>query len=262
MTDDGQAAVGRARVETFFEALLRRDPSGSSWLSALLSAAPNGRERFGELAETPGYLEIPLAVPSATGPLACFEYRVAPPPELLAWFIEHPDQLVWPTDASLSRTTARLRAALLYDDPPGAQARARERARDLLAAGPSLSPAWWKFANQVRPDCVLITDRVVITIATDGAERSATDDAWYPGRSWLVRSLEAARTLSAGRSWGTVQLSEHSIPDAAGDLESSLPTAAPHLSEAGRAELRAAYLGNLTWASAGRAVGLPNGASE
>lgn len=41
------------------------------------------------------------------------------------------------------------------------------------------------------------------------------------------------------------------------DLAASLDDAAPHLSEAERAQLQHAYLGNLTWRQACHAIGVP-----
>jgi len=130
------------RVQSFFGALLRRDASGRSWLPALLAATPHARERLGELVAEPGWLVTPLAVVTVNGELGAFTYTAAPARELLSWYFEHPDALVWPPDVRLSAATTRLRRALIDDDPPGARARAQERARELIRAARGWWPTW------------------------------------------------------------------------------------------------------------------------
>ena len=129
---DGRYDSSLTRVQPFLQALFARDPSGRSWLPALAGATRNGHARFGELLAEPGYLQTQLAVRGVSGRLGCFEFPTGPPRELLTWFIDHPDQLVWPAHAELSVETVKLRRALLNDDPPGSQARAQDRARDLV----------------------------------------------------------------------------------------------------------------------------------
>jgi len=41
-------------------------------------------------------------------------------------------------------------------------ARAQDRARDLLPRSSGLTPAWWRFEDMSTLDCVLITERMVI----------------------------------------------------------------------------------------------------
>lgn len=246
------------RVQTFFDALFGRDPSGRRWLPALLAAAPHAEERLGELAEVPGWLDTALAVRGASGRRACFEHPGPVPRELLRWFIDHPERLTWPEQAEQSEPTARLRRALLCDDPPGSQARAQDRARELLGARSALSREWWRFEDVTRLDCVLITPRLVVTVNGQGAGALHPASAWYPPRPKLVRDLEAARQIAAERTWATVLLADAPVPGAEDDaLARSLPEAAPHLDESGLRQLRIAYLGTVTWADAAAAVGLP-----
>jgi hypothetical protein len=245
-------------LEQFFTTLIGRDPSGRSWLPALLAATPNGRDRLGELVDEPGSLDAPLAVTGATGRLACFDYPVAPARELLRWYVDHPDQLTWPPTADLSPQAARLRQALLHDEPPGAQAKAQERARDLIDASGSLHPEWWKFEDATTLDCVLSTHRLVITVLGTRREPLGPATEWYPARSELVRAIESAKQLATDRRWATLLLSEQPLPQGSDEyLERTLPAGAPHLGMTERDEIRAAYLGNLTWDQARDAVGLP-----
>jgi hypothetical protein len=245
------------RVRPFFRALLGRDASGRSWLPALISATPGGPARFGELTDEPGSLISTLAVRTPDGSLGAFEHPVAAPRDLLEWFIDHPQELSWPKGLTLSSETVRLRRALIYDLPPGSRAKAQKRARDLLEVRSALAREWWRFEGITRLDCVLITDRIVITVEGK-TEPLAPATAWYPPRSQLVRTLEAASTLGQDRRWASVLISEHSLAEGARvQVEAALPAGAPHLDSDRREELLAGYLGNLTWAAACAAVGLP-----
>jgi hypothetical protein len=242
-------------VIRFFSALFARDPSGRSWLPALLVAAPHGRDYLGELAREPGSLEISLAVTGANGRLACFDYPAAPPRELLEWFVQHPDRLTWPDDVQLPATTARLRRALIDDEPNGARPRAQDRAREHILTASPFTDEWWRFEDVTTLDCALLTDRLVLTVVGKRTGPLAAATPWYPSRSELVRALEAAKQLSQGRAWASLVLSDEPLPDATDEhLARTLAAGAPHLSEAQREELRAAYLGNLTWAQATAAI--------
>lgn len=247
-----------ARVERFFSALLRRDAAGGSWLSALLAATPYGRARLGELVDAPGWLVTPLAVPTATGRLGAFGYQAAPGRELLRWYVEHPDRLIWPPEADLNPATDALRRALLRDDPPGSQAKAQDRARELILTRPPFSSAWWLFEGMADLDCVLISNRMVVTIDAVEGETPEPATAWYPPRSRLVRMLEAAKALAEHRRFASILISPRPLPEGSAEhLQRTLADAAPHLDAAERAELQAGYLGNLTWEAAEAAVGHP-----
>jgi hypothetical protein len=245
-------------VQPFFETLFTRDPSGRSWLPALLGASPHGHDMLGELVEQPGYLSTLLAVRAMSGRLATFEYPVAATRELLTWYVEHPDRLRWPADIDQSPGAARLRRALLDDDPPGSRVRAQQRARELVSSRSPTADEWWRFEGVDTLDCMLITDRLVVTVLGKQSEPLAPASEWYPARSELVRDLEAARHYAQGKQWGSLLISERELPDGTREaLAEALPDAAPHLDDAGREELRRAYLGNLTWEHAYASVGLP-----
>jgi hypothetical protein len=246
------------RVRPFFEALFARDPSGGTWLPELLSAAPAGKPRLGELAGAPGWLVTPLAVRGANGRLACFGYPANPPRELLRWFIDHPDRLRWSDANSVSPDAVRLRRALVLDDPSGSRPRAQDRARELLVSRSALSREWWRFEEPTLLDCVLITARLVVTVTGRGQEGLGPSTPWYPQRTDLIRDLEAARQMASGRRWASLLISDR--PLAGGGEEAvtrSVAEGAPHLDAEQSAELAAAYLGNLTWDRACAAVGLP-----
>lgn len=246
-------------VRPFFGALISADPSGESWLSALLSAMP-GRAFLGSLVADPGTILGPLTSATARGHLGCFEYPVHPPRALLAWFVEHPDALVWPKATKYSAETTRLRRALVDDSPPGARLAAQATARELAAARPTSAREWWRFEGTSMIDCVILTESLAITVEGKRTEPISPATNWYPRRSQLVRNLEAAKQLSQGRQWGSVLISEtleHDGTDSA--LEAALPAGAPHLAVSERNELHAHYLGNITWQQACDATGLDIG---
>jgi hypothetical protein len=256
MTDTAADPIA-TRVQRFFAPLLVRDASGRGWFSGLLTATPRGRARLGDLADAPGWLVTPLAVPTADGRLGAFTYQAPPPRELLTWYVEHPEALVWPQDVALTREAAVLRRALLRDDPPGSQAKAQDRARELIGSRPPFASAWWRFEGMAALDCVLVSDRLVVTIAAGASEDLEPVTDWYPQRSRLVRTLEAAKQLAEpeGRRWASILISERPLTEGTDEhLERMLAPAAPHLTSAERAELGSAYLGNLTWDAARDAV--------
>jgi hypothetical protein len=248
-------ASSPTRVERLFDALLARDGAGGSWLAPLLRAAPCGRARFGELADAPGWLEVTLAVHTQTGRRGAFEYPAAPSRRLLGWFIDHPDELQWSADPDATVETVRLRQALIDDTPAGARARAQDRAHDLVRRSAPLGRAWWRFEEARAVDCLLMTDRLVVVVrAREEVPEPATP--WLPRRSGLVRDLEAARRFAdGGKPWGVLELGdEDGAP--AGAVAAAVRAGAPHLDDAERAELSAAYLGTLSWETASVATGV------
>lgn len=63
--------------------------------------------------------------------------------------------------------------------------------------GPSRS-GWWRFEGSSHIDCVLETDRLVVTVEGKRTETLSPATHWYPSRSQLGRNLEAARQLAKG----------------------------------------------------------------
>lgn len=246
-------------AQSFFTPLLERDPSGRGWLSSLLRAAPRGLAHLGaELVEQPGSLSMTLSVRGISGVLGAFEYPLAPVRGLTSWLIEHPEALSWVDEPDASPQSIRLRRALQFDDPPGSRARAQERARELMPTRSVLSQEWWRFEGLGTIESLLMTDRLVLTVSTDAENPRAPVTPWYPGRTRLVRAIEAARELAAGRAWACLLLSAEPIEIGEPILgDDALAVAAPHLATSERAELRDAYLGNLTWSQADAAVGPP-----
>jgi hypothetical protein len=243
-------------VQPFFERIFQ---GGGDWLSALLGAAPEAERVLGELVGSPGEMLPDLLALRSRGKAsrACFEYEVLPDKSFLRWCVLHPEELTWPKGEAYGEETTRKRCALLYDKAPGRAATQQEALR-LIEENPPSARAWWRFEGSSWIDCVIMTDRLVVTVEGKRTEQLSATTDWYPKRSQLVRNLEAARQLSKGRTWATLLLSEEPVvggqPD---ELAASLPDAAPHLDEEERARLAQAYLGNVTWEAACHAVGVP-----
>ena len=237
------ATDAASRLHALLEPLLERDPGGRTWLPALLAAAPHG-DRLGEAREHPGYLNMDLTVMALNG-RPCFQYPVAPPPDLIEWFIDHPEQLVWPADAHLSSEARLLRRALIDDQPPGARVRAQERAKELVPIRSAFAQEWWRFEETYEPDCILMSDAVVLVlVAADGPVEPASP--WFPARSRIHQALESAHRLAEERRHGVLVCSPAPLADASdAAVRESLPAATPHLEEIGRIELADGYLGNV-----------------
>jgi hypothetical protein len=233
--------------------LLSWDASGRTWLDDLLRAAPRASVALRGLPEPPGWLVTPLAVPTADGRLGAFTYIVPPPRSLLAWLIEHPDELRWPAVPGHSREAEVLRRALIDDMPPGSRGRAQERARELVATG-ALAPAWWRFEEPFALEAALITDRIVITVGT--GDPHAGVNPWFPARTRLVRVLEAAGQLAEARRTATLWLGEGPDPDVDA-LAAELAAGAPHLEPEARRALADGYLGTVGTTAAETAVADP-----
>ncbi|HET9103682.1 MAG TPA: hypothetical protein VFN55_10040 [Solirubrobacteraceae bacterium] len=250
--DQRPAGAPPTPAEELFTPLLTRNAAGRGWLPELLSAAPGAQTALGELAQQPGWLQTALAVHGARDRLACFEYPAVPSPEWLTWMIDHPDALTVPAQQpGVSDATRRLRAALIGDEPPGARERAQDQAHKWIRSGSRFTAEWWRLEATGMLDAILITDRLVVTVLDRGSGPLQAATPWYPQRSMLVRTLEAARQAAPDRAWATLLLSAQPEPD--GDREAfaaTLPQAAPHLEPAERDALARAYLGELTYAQA------------
>jgi hypothetical protein len=243
-------------LEALITPAIRRDPSGRNWLPGLLAATPHGGARLGELAAQPGSISTSLSVNGVGGRPACFDHPAVPPRELLAWLIDHPERLSVPAAAAGDTAeTVRLRGFLIRDDPPGSRARAQERAHELLRS--QFGHAWWRFEDASPPACVLMSDRLVLTIQSDEDDPLAPSTPWYPARTRLVRDLEAARQLAGDRRYASLLIAgSAAVAEAvAASIADLVQAGTPHLAAAERAELADAFLGVVAYDAARRALG-------
>ena len=255
----GPSDSSLTRVQPFFEQAFALE---GDWLPPLLAVSPGGSALLRDLGGDTGQILSAFLGPHPQGKAsrACFEYEVLPDKRFLRWCVCNPDQLTWPTGQTYSEDTTRKRRALLYDEPPGRIASQHE-ALQLIEKKQSKGPAWWRFEGSSWIDCVIATDRLVVTIEGKRTEPLSVATHWYPKRLQLVRNAEAARQLASGdRRSASLLISEEPLDD--GDrarFAASLDEAAPHLGEPELAELQQSYLGNVTWERACEAVGIAFG---
>jgi hypothetical protein len=262
--EEAPRGIGRqnssiTRVRPVISALLERDPTGRSWLGALLGQTESGRRALERLEGDPGDILEDLTVlrtfdePNfGTLRLAqSFERRIPPSAGLLRWLIEHPDQLTWPAAGrrAFGRETERRRRALMGTDMAARQEIQREALAELETRGSGGSERrWWAFEGFTSVDCWIETDRLVLLVEGKRNEPISRTTDWFPRRNQLVRNLEAACEAAGSEKEPAVLLAvEREIQDPlAGD---ALQQSAPHLADSQLGRLRAAYLGQLTWRS-------------
>jgi hypothetical protein len=140
-----------------------------------------------------------------------------------------------------------LRRALLLDEPRGARARAQERARDLMPVRSAFAQEWWRFEETYEPDCVLMSDELVLVFVALDTEVEPVSE-WFPPRSRIHQALESAYRLAEEREHGVIAFSERPIAQTA-DLavRETLAAGTPHLDEIGRTELAEGYLGAISF---------------
>jgi hypothetical protein len=250
-------------VRPVFEALIERDPTGRTWLPALLELCPRCDRLPARLRVDPGALlpELVAArryrdrVLGDIELLNCFERRVPPTAGFLRWLILNSEQMTWPASAGTSQETLRRRRALCGDDPELRDAARRQALRLLEQRGASRSDRqWWAFEGFTEVDCWLETERLILIIEGKRRESLSAATAWYPARNQLVRNLEVAGD-SAGAKDAFVLLA---VEDAAPELtRDALMASTPHMSERHREVLSERYLGQVTWRSVVRALALP-----
>lgn len=259
------------RVRPFFQRLLAQDPSGSTWLPVLLSAAHADQALPRAMVHDPGQL---LAGVSAVRPVkdrtlirhgggtvmleGCFERKVPPSESFLRWLIENPSQMSWPLRSGREERykpeTQQLREELMGRHGEMAAQTAR------MAALPALrergversGKKWWAFEGFTHTDCYLETDRLLLIVEGKRNETITASTSWFPARNQIARNLEVAGEVAGDREFAVLVMTERptDVPD--GVLDAALP----HMSTAERDALKRRMLGPLTWSLAGSAVGL------
>ena len=247
------------RVRPFFSLLLRRDPSGATWLPDLLEAAdqygrldPALRRRPGDLltglVQTRRYadriLDRTIDRPNA------FEHPAPPSAGFLRWLIEHPEQLRWPERSpgvrvSYGAATQRHREALVdggVEERDAAQALALSELDGVGAAGSRRR--WWAFEGFTEVDCWLETDRLLLFVEGKRTEPLSHSTDWFQARDQLVRNMEVAGDLAGSRAAAVLLVTEQPVDELP---ESVLSASTPHLDDEARDVVRRRYLGQTTW---------------
>lgn len=252
------------RVRPFFQSLLRRDPSGVSWLPALLRLG-QANPHFGQtLARHCGPLLdwVSRRHPRSDRALRCFgipsveleqcfEYRLPPTQAFLRWLIEHPSLLTWPRDEEMSAKMRLPREELLGRHGQQRAAAAKSLAlTELERTGAAASNGkWWAFEGFTQVDCLLETQTLMLLVEGKRTEPVASSTRWLPQRNQLLRTLEVAAAVAheRGKEFAVVLMAEEYVSSI---TFNAMLSSLPHLSAAQRSELTDHYLGCVTWSQA------------
>ena len=243
-----------------FDFLFRKDPTGASWLPALLG--------LGERAEAldsidPGPLlpelvkeerRLPAPIVRAIGTDAAirvgkirnaFEADIPPSEAFLRWLIAHPNRLTWPRsggdDLKYGDQTHAKRKLLISGD-----AGAREEALSELASfgAKGSQRKWWAFEGFTSADCYLETESLLLLIEGKRTETVAESTSWFSGRNQVIRNLEVAKALSGGRKNFAVLLCAEGKTQLSPDCWAM---SLPHFSPDEVEDLKRHYLGCVLW---------------
>jgi hypothetical protein len=225
------------RVAPVFSQLLARDPTGRSWLPALLSLPAFGN------AQTAPTISGAL-VRQAWWPA---ERKLVPPPALLEYLVTNPPDGL----AAVGRERGRLGAG---DVDAQAEAFRLLRARDRVSA----ERAWYVLEGDTHVDAYLETDDAIVLAEGKRTERGpTTKTTWMPVRHQLLRNIDCVwddRGAKAVFALFVVEgMSDGSVPPGwevfarqtvtAEALEGSLP----HRDSDEQHAIAAAFLGVTTW---------------
>jgi hypothetical protein len=250
------------RVRPFFKKLIKRDPTGQSWLPAVLALAPNRYSfKFEELLTNPGPLEtIDLDR----------ECRLKPPAAFLRWLIEHPEQMSWPKKGK-ERFSLRIqdwREKLMgitnwveENEEQIAEKRSRNRKAAKQKALTKLAKhgaagsrrQWWAFEGWTSVDCLLPARNIRIYVEGKRTDVLAPSTNWYPSRNQLARNLESARDDAHGTPFACLVIAEQQLP---ANMDAVIASGLPHLAQPERQDLTRHFLGSITWRQAAEVTGI------
>jgi hypothetical protein len=246
-----------------FTALIERDPTGRSWLPALLELCPRHDRLPAGVRAEPGELLPELVatrlykdkVLGEVEILHCFERRVPPPAGFLRWLILNSEKMSWPKNAGTSEETLRRRRELCGDDVDLREASRREALALLEERGASGSDKkWWAFEGFTEVDCWLETEHLVLLVEGKRHESLSAATAWYPARNQLVRNLEVAGYYVGAKDAFVLLATEEAVPELTSE---TLIASTPHMNDTDREPLTERYLGQVTWQSLADALALP-----
>jgi hypothetical protein len=216
------------RVWPVFDFLFRRDKTGTTWLPSLIGLGSRADVVKPRLPANPGALDPKLAEfeRGLPGPLRkelgrelaaqvgriryAYEREVPPPSAFLKWMLEHPTQLTWPhvapgRECVFGAATQEKRKLLLT----GNLSVRPQALTQLKKAGPSKSQRrWWAFEGFTSVDCLLETETLLLLIEGKRTEPVSNSTNWFPARNQIIRNLEVAQTLAAGRQFAVLLCSE------------------------------------------------------
>jgi hypothetical protein len=261
------------RTRPLFRQLLERDPTGGSWLPALVRLGDAGTAYQQRLADSAGVL-----LPGQTKRRAynekclkryglsaiklekCFEREFPPPEAVLAWLVADPSRMPRPDLRQIKESTREKKRRYRREELFGYHGdKAREEAvkdalKKIRKKGALASrDKWWAFEGFVEVNCCLETDRLLLFVTCKRDDVLAPATPWYPARDELFRDLEVARANAGGREYALLLITEAPFgPVGDGEARASLP----HLSDEDRRDLLSHYLGSTTWREACARLGV------
>jgi hypothetical protein len=247
----GRFDSSKTRVQPVFNTLYRRDPTGRTWLPALLRLFPNSGVLGPELLSAPGRIiefrcGSEKAIPPATG--------------FLRWLIENPDRMTWPSGPPFSPSTQEWREKLFQRGNFSARPECRDEAitaarRALDAHGVTGSRrAWWAFEGFTHVDCYIETEGLFFFVEGKRTDKLSPKTSWFPARNQLLRNLEAAQAFAAGQKpFANVMITEDMFT---GIRQDEIDRGLPHFKSSERVALMKHFLGATTWCKCCNAVGI------
>lgn len=244
----GRFDSSRTRVQPVFDALYGRDPSGESWLPALLALARHGSAK----AVPPSTLRGSLRKERCKwGPE---EEKLPAPRSLLEWLVENVEEPAEGFPKASPETDDR-RRKLLRRDPDTIRSALAELEREQRSG-------WHVLEGRSQPDVYLETDELVVVIEGKRTEAGpTTHTTWMPVRHQMLRHLDAAWELRGERAlYGFFIVEaeegasgEPAIPkhwaDAARETlsDDALTKSLPHRTPGEREAIARSFLGVTTW---------------
>lgn len=181
----GKKNSSKTRVDPVFRSLYERDGADKPWLPRLLKLPIGGRA-----------ISLPLKTDFTIKEMywGANEKKLQPPLALLSWLIRHPRK---PSKGSLSKDPAKARKRKEWIG--GSQDRILEGLR-LLRNNPK-GEDWHLFEGKTQPDVFIETPHLLIVIEGKRTEREPTTSTkWMPVRHQMLRHLDGAWEIAAGRS--------------------------------------------------------------
>lgn len=243
----GKFDSSKTRVVPVFDRLHDLDPTGAAWLGTLMALG----SRFGH---SPTLLTIGPTIQPERRYWGAGERRLPPPLSLLEWLVANASP---PSSDALwgSEKVRSQRERLVARDPQTIQAALTQ------LKGRRTRGAWYVLEGPSSPDVFIETEHVLLVVEGKRTERKlTTDTTWMPRRSQILRHMDAAWEIRAGRrvlglvivegSGGADALapSRYWI-DQANDQVSDdlLENSLPHRDTATRKVLSDGFLGVTTW---------------
>jgi hypothetical protein len=192
------------RVWPVFDGLFRRDPTGTTWLPALLKLGSRAGKVVQQIHSSPGRLlpelgrfelNLPGPIKKALGRERAariarirnaYETEIPPSATFLKWLLEHPERLVWPKRKNVEWVygpfTQEKRKRLLA----GERSAREEALKELATVGARGSQRkWWAFEGFTSVDCRLETKSLLLLI--EGKRKDPISDS-TDGSLAVIRS--------------------------------------------------------------------------